>query len=194
MKCIKNQNIETISRCGQHVLIDALHTPVSAVCFSGMIPMAKRIKLTQGKYAIVDDKDFNWLNQWKWHVTFKKSKYYVEGRVNGAQIMMHRFILGLKIGDKKEGDHRDGDGLNNQRCNLRECTHAENQYNRKKNKKGSSEYKGIWFNRKYKRWVAQLRCNKKYYNLGHFVSEIKAAKAYDMKAKEMFGEFASTNF
>jgi hypothetical protein len=35
----------------------------------------KELKLTQGKVALVDDEDYESLNQWRWHVQISSSKY-----------------------------------------------------------------------------------------------------------------------
>jgi hypothetical protein len=159
----------------------------------------KTIQLTQGKVALVDDEDFEWLSQWKWHLNKKgNSKEYAtrKERKTRRTIAMHRFILRLVWGDGIEGDHKDGNGLNNCKNNLRKCTSLQNHYNMKKiNKICSSKYKGVSWNKKRKHWESGIRpiTNKRLF-LGYFDTEIGAAMAYDAKAKELFGEFACLNF
>ena len=157
----------------------------------------KEIPLTQGKVALVDDDDFEWLSQFKWYaVKFGRTFYAVRQapRVNGKQrtIWMHREVLGLKPGDPRV-DHRDGDGLNNQRMNLREATHRQNMMN-SRGRSGSSRFKGVDWDKRAKKWRARISVNGKKKHLGYFIDEEEAARAYDEKAKKIFGEFARVNF
>ena len=89
--------------------------------------MSKEIPLTQGKVAIVDDTDFDWLNQWKWYVLNKRPRYYaarsVGPRGKQTRIYMHRFILDPVSG--MEPDHINGNGLDNRRANIVACTRSE---------------------------------------------------------------------
>ena len=91
-------------------------------------------------------------------------------------------------------DHRNHNTLDNQRCNLRVCTNIQNQQNKKRKINIGSKYKGIHFYKQCKKWQAKIKYNKRQLFLGYFDKEINAAKAYDKKAKELFGEFAFTNF
>ncbi len=157
----------------------------------------KRIPLTQGKFAIVDDEDYEWLVRWKWYVSKKSGLLYAvrngycEITKKRYQIHMHRLILGLVTGDGLFTDHIDHNGLNNRRDNLRVCTPQQNQYNRLPQKKGASEYKGVTWNRG--RWHAEIKFYQKTINLGRFDTEWDAAVAYNNKAIELYGEFAYLN-
>lgn len=167
----------------------------------------KIIQLNHGKVALVDDADYNWLNQWKWHIKKAGNTYYAKRNVfvNGVYktIKMHRQILGL-TNPKILGDHIDHDGLNNQRFNLRVATPGQNSMNTSSSKKSGSIYLGVSVKtdkrnkiiRKY--WYASIKVNKKHLCLGQFKltldNEIIAAKAYDEAAKKYFGEFANLNF
>ena len=108
-------------------------------------------------------------------------------------VMMHRLILGEPPSDQKViVDHRDGNGLNNQRSNLRWVTKQENNCNRRS--VGSSQFLGVSWNKRHRKWTSQIRKDGKRTHLGTFVSEIEAAKAYDAKAIQLHGEFANLNF
>lgn len=158
----------------------------------------KEIQLTQGKVALVDDADFDWLNQWKWtaHQPQKGHSFYAirTSYAGGRKIAvrMHRLILGL-ADPKVLCDHRDGDGLNNQRDNLRKCDHKENGRNRLPNKSGTSPYKGVSFKAQHKKWVAQIGVNNKQVCVGYFDTDKLAAIAYNKAAIKHFGEFARLN-
>lgn len=106
---------------------------------------------------------------------------------------MHRLILGLQLGDKRECDHRDGNGLNNQRSNLRVCTRAQNNRSGRKLRGGTSKYKGVCWHRHRHKWMSYIRLNGKQTFLGYFNLEADAARTYDVAALKYFGEFALTN-
>ena len=159
--------------------------------------MSKKIQLTQGKFAIVDDADYKWLNQWKWCAVKMGNTFYAvrNSYKNGKQTMiwMHRKILGLQLGDPRKCDHQDRNGLNNQRGNLRMATCAQNIRN-SKSRKGTSQFKGVSWFRDRSKWHAQICVNRRTTNLGFFDSEVEAAQTYNKAAKMFFGEFAYINF
>lgn len=152
------------------------------------------IPLTQGKYAIVDTEDYEYLSQWKWQALEGIDTYYaVRKKKWGSRyktLMMHRVILNTPLG--MDTDHRNHNGLDNRKQNIRVCTRAENRQNQRPQKKGTSKYKGV--RRPKNKWLAEIRTHSKSIHLGSYEIEIDAAKAYDAKAKELFGEFACTNF
>lgn len=156
----------------------------------------KEIKLSQGKAALVDDEDFEYLNQWQWYAHNHKHTFYARRhqlKIEGDKkiIYLHRFIMNAT--DKSEIDHIDHNGLNCQKSNLRFCTRSKNQMNRSLSPNHSSKYKGVtWFKRDNK-WRAYIKIGRQIH-LGYFDNEIDAAKEYDKKAIELFGEFANINF
>ena len=147
----------------------------------------------KGKYvALVDDEDFETLNQFRWYAMKYKRTVYA-GRhivVNGNRATQ---FLQWDILNGKGIDHIDGNGLNNQKSNLRFCTISENQMNSRKRENTSSIYKGVHFNNRNKKWKAQIYINEKSIHLGYFTNEIEAAKAYNTKAIALFCEFANLN-
>ena len=165
----------------------------------------KEIVLTQGKVALVDDDDFEWLNKYNWHAaegerdrTFYARKYIKEnGKVK--MLLLHRFIMGLSD-SKAKVDHIDKNGLNNQRSNLRICTQQENSFNKRPCENKTSKYLGVYLRQVTKRgrlytyWRAEIKKDNKSIRLGYFKTEESAALAYDAKARELFGEFANPNF
>ena len=149
----------------------------------------KRIKLTQGKFALVDDEDFAKLSKYKWHSLKGTNTFYA---ARGFRLRMHRFILNAKEG--QEIDHRDGNGLNNQKSNLRFCTHSQNNMNQRKLKKNlSSKYKGVSWHKNKKKWAVSIYIDGKNKYLGDFKDETDAAEAYNEAAMKYYGEFANLN-
>ena len=168
----------------------------------------KRIPLTQNKFAMVDDEDFDELSKYNWCVEKKSNGMFYASRSSLSNkekrhtVYMHRQILGLTKNDGKQTDHINHNGLDNKRSNIRVCSYAQNQQNRKLIKNKTSKYKGVSWSKgqihkgkQYKgKWLAHIVYEGKALHLGLFNDEIEAAKAYDQKAKELFGEFAYINF
>lgn len=57
----------------------------------------------------------------------------------------------------------------------------------------SSRFKGVSWDKRKKRWRAQISFEGKIQNLGGFLVEEDAARAYNEKALALFGEFAHEN-
>lgn len=163
----------------------------------------KYITLTRGYRTAVDDEDFRKLNESKWSALIQKKihktvVYAVRSPSKYPISRMHRLILGAP--KEFQVDHKDGDTLNNQKSNLRLVTNQQNQFNcgSKNNKTG---FKGVHYmstlakrSNLKKPYLAEIMINKKHLYLGYFATPVEAAKAYDAKARELFGEFAKTNF
>jgi hypothetical protein len=144
--------------------------------------MSKQIQLSQGKYAIVDDEDYECFIRFKW-------LYTKRGYASAGFNLMHRVVIGALDGEIV--DHIDGDKLNNQKSNLRVCTLAENQWNTSVRIKNKSGFKGIYAHQG--KWAARIRCNGGRFYLGVFSCPIEAAKAYNSAAIQYHGEFANLN-
>lgn len=157
----------------------------------------KKIALSQNQYALVDDADYRRVCIHKWYADRRRYTFYAVRRIriNGTwrTLSMHRFILGLIPGDGKETDHIDDNGLNNQQANLRICTTAENQHNRRNSRGASSQYKGVSWDKTNQRWRAVLKIRGKNSYLGSFKSETEAALAYNGAAREHYGGYARLN-
>lgn len=166
----------------------------------------KKIPLTQGLVALVDDEDYEMLSEYKWHILKGANTYYAmsymkfgdKSKMVGGKreyILMHRIVLRLKNRDEARADHADGNGLNNQKSNLRFCTNSENMQNKRKMKrKCSSKYKGVSLCKKRGKWASYIFVKSKQIFIGYFYDEIEAAKAYDIAAIQYFGKFAYLNF
>lgn len=155
----------------------------------------REIKLTQGKVALVDDEDFEYLNQFRWCAAKNGKTFYAirKANYNGKWITerMHRVLCDIPSG--KEVDHIDHNGLNNQKDNLRVVTRQENKFNA--SAWGQSKYLGVSiYNENGRKYIAaNIWRNGKKKFLGFFPTEEAAALAYNKAASEFQGEFANLN-
>lgn len=167
----------------------------------------KRIKLSKGKHALVDDKYFTSLNKFNWHVNKTPQGHWYAARTvlvaeRGSipncpsHILMHRQVLGV-TSRKIRVDHKNHNTLDNQKDNLRESTPSQNSTHRKRiSKSNISGYRGVCLAGKKsrrkttRRWIAQIRINGKQTCLGGFETPEEAARAYDAEARKHFGAFA----
>lgn len=170
-------------------------SPLLSVRLDSLAGLYFLIPLTQGKFAIVDAKNYKWLNQHKWYAVKCKNTFYAVRNVgessNQHRIYMHRQIM--NVPKDKQTDHRNHTGLDNRETNLRICTRSQNQHNRK-SQNSISKFKGVTWCKRDRKWKAQIKYNGKTIHLGNFINEIEAAKRYDEAAKKLFGEFANCNF
>lgn len=147
-----------------------------------------RGKYGYGKFAIVDDSDFEWINQYKWSVNgggYVTGSYGPLGR--RYPVMLHRLLAGATEG--MEADHRNNDKLDNQRKNLRVCTPKQNMMNRPIGVLNTSGHKGVSWDKSRKKWSAKIRIDGKPTQIGRFDDIKDAAQAYITMAKELHGEF-----
>ncbi len=170
----------------------------------------REIKLTQGQVALVDDEDYEYLSKLKWQAKKEKHTYYAvhsyyAGKKDGKKIYRYISMQNMIMKPPKGMicDHIYHNGLDNRKFievdgilkpNLRNCTQHQNTFN--VSPRGKSKYLGVGFS--YKRGYEQIQVrigiNRKRIYLGSFKTEEAAAKAYDKKAKELFGEYANLNF
>ncbi len=145
----------------------------------------KRIPLTQGQFAIVDDEDYVRLYQYKWRASWHKhtQSFYAVRKSktkNGKNhtISMAREILGLSRDDKRQADHIDHNTLDNRKSELRIVTRSGNQWNRK-------NPKGYYFHKANHKYLARIGLNGKGIYLGFFCKAKEAHNAY-LKAKKYY--------
>lgn len=139
----------------------------------------KKIKLSQGKYALVDDADFDWLNQYKWSYLFSGYAFRTTWPDNKG-VYMHRSILNAKEGE--EVDHINGNKLDNQRNNIRLCSRSQNMANRTS--------KGMSWRKDRNRWKVRINVEKKEIYIGLYKTRVEAVRAYNEAAIKYHGEFA----
>ena len=150
----------------------------------------KKIPLTRGKFALIDDVDFDTINAKKW--TFTSGGYAAHYYRIGKKVKsfrMHRFLLDPPR--HMEIDHINRNGLDNRRCNLRICTREENA----RNVAGRAKWRRFKGVRKTKKgWFATICFHGQHFRKGPFTRSVVAAITYDHWAKVYHGEFASLNF
>jgi hypothetical protein len=160
--------------------------------------MSKQIQLTQGKIAIVDDKDFDRLNAHKWCAEKQRTGKFYAARGIWIPPIIHHVYMHREIMNAPKGldvDHiREQDTLDNRRSNLRLATRSQNMCNQRKRKDNISGYKGVHWHNQAKKWQAQININGKGISLGLYSAVEDAARAYDAAAIKYHGEFAKTNF
>jgi hypothetical protein len=149
----------------------------------------KQIRLKEAVYALVDDDDFDRVNQYRWYVGYKG---YVLGLIGGKWIRLHRFIM-----QPSEGmvvDHINHDKFDNRRSNLRVCTTTQNSQNaRKSTSRRTSRFKGVSRWEKRRKFRAMIQVDGKAITLGFFEKEEDAARAYNEAAAAHYGDFAHLN-
>jgi hypothetical protein len=155
------------------------------------------IQLSQGKTAIVDDSDLKLLSRFTWYARKCSGRFYAvtAENVGGGKTQstyMHRLLT--QAPSSVVVDHRNGNTLDNRRGNFRLCSQAQNVCNRRANK--GKRFKGVTLlsGKNAGRFLARIQYQRKSYSLGIFDTAEDAARSYDAKARELFGEFANFNF
>jgi hypothetical protein len=148
------------------------------------------IPLSRGYVAIVDADVADILSAHRWSALIRPDgTAYAHRRVNGRAVYMHRVIACAPRG--VEVDHINGNKLDNRSENLRLATSTQNKANAGPR---SGSYKGVSFDKARGQWRARVMVGGVERFLGRFASETDAARAYDVAAQEIFGEFARLNF
>ena len=154
-----------------------------------------KIKLKDNFETTIDVEKFEEISSYKWYLTKCDSNFYVCRYIKSGnkyiKMYLHRFLLNASKGQIV--DHINGNTLDNRLCNLRLATAAENNRNSKISKSNKSGYKGIYYNKLFKKYIAQITVNYKGIYLGAFKTKEEAALRYNEAALEYFGEFALLN-
>lgn len=154
------------------------------------------IRLTRNKVALVDDVDYERISKFRWYADRGPSgnwyaRAWEPGMKPRKRLHMHRLVM--LAPRQLDVDHVNNDGLDNRRSNLRTCTRKENTRNQRA--KGGNRYKGVNYVSRLGKWRAQIsteKGTKKYLGVFEYLED--AARAYDIAARALFGNFAKINF
>ena len=144
----------------------------------------RKIALTKGKVALIDNKDILNISKYSWNFT----NGYAYTKINNKSISMSRFLLNPP--KNLWVDHINGNKLDNRRNNLRIVNPSQNSFNRLKNSSNRSGYKGVYLATNKKQWQAEIRANGKRQYLGKYSTKEEAAMAYNEAARRMHGKYA----
>ena len=120
-------------------------------------------------FSRVSDEDYYNVLQFKWYL----SQGYAWSNLG----WLHRYILN-NTDSNKVIDHINRDKLDNRRENLRTVSYSLNNRNKRKRDGTSSQYQGVAFRVRTKKWQAQIKINSKTVHLGTFKSEEEAYQRY----------------
>lgn len=160
-----------------------------------LTPNIRAIALSQNKVAVIDAEDLDKVMVYRWHAAEQHHRGYFYAKTNlkgkhRKSLHMHQLICPTTGG--MEADHRNRNGLDNRKSNLRPATRAENIRNSSVHSDSRSGLKGVSYRSDRKRkWVAQIGCNGKKYNLGGYDTPEEAHEAYLKAAVQLFGGFAT---
>ena len=141
--------------------------------------------------TIVDKEDYYRVKDITWCLDSHGYVVSTKNLGNGKyeNLSLHRVIIDAKPGQIV--DHIDRDKLNNTRGNLRFATVADNTRNTGLSSRNTTGYKGV--SKIGDRFTANIVCDGVNNFLGTYDSPEDAAKAYNIKAEELFGEYAWFN-
>lgn len=167
---------------------------------------------TKGERFIFDKEDKDLVERFCWHIHHKKIKHK-DGSVNDSQylcstmtncskvdtvkkrgyITLSRLLMNVLDDNAVVVDHINGDTMDNRKENLRICTQEKNNYNKKISNYSSTKIKGVTYKKQINKYYARIGYKNNRISLGLFDTLYEAAKAYNEKALELYGEYAYLN-
>lgn len=138
---------------------------------------------------IFDVSDYEEISKYTW---FLDNSGYIRATLkSGKRVLLHNLIMkeakGLFV------DHINRNKLDNRKSNLRYVTKQQNCHNRGISKANRSGFKGVSFDKRSKKYEAWIGFNHSNNFIGSYDTSHEAAKAYNQKAIELFGEYAFLN-
>lgn len=148
--------------------------------------MANKIKLTNGKYVLVDSDNFEYLNKWKWRESNKgyACRNIRKGKRQGI-LYMHRLVTKA---DDCIIDHMNRNKLDNRICNLQKTDLTGNNINSKIRIDNVSGFKGISWHKEGKKYGVEIRKYNKRYWIGLFSTIEEAIGARFTAELEYYGD------
>ena len=139
---------------------------------------------SNGDVFYFDLEDYPIINQHAWCVDFLGR---VSSNVCGKTIYLSRLVMNAP--DEMDVDHIYHNRRDNRKSKLRLCSHVDNCKNNLIRTNNTSGYTGVWYNKTRKKWVAEIKVNRKKISLGYFVCKDDAHAAYESAKEKYFGEF-----
>ena len=152
---------------------------------------SRKLPLTQGKFALVDAEDYERLSRYNWCLGGPRHQCPARCGAGGGRIYLARDIM--KPAEGMVVMHHNYDTLDCRKANLLVVPCSQNIQHARLRKNKTSRFKGVWLGKTYKKWNARIAKDGKSYYLGYFDNETAAAKAYDAKALELYGDTAFLN-
>ena len=160
----------------------------SNICYMTLYDKYNNLKAE----ALIDLEDYEKVKDYKWGMN--TYGYVFRSRVDfeNREMYLSRFILSPKVKDTII-DYINRNPLDNRKVNLRKATRSQNSINSALTKNNSSGFKGVSWHKQHEKWAVSIHKKGHSEHLGYFRSKINAAKAYNKRAMELFGEFAWLN-
>ena len=143
----------------------------------------KEIKISQNQISIVDDSDFEELNKYKWYALYDKKtqSFYAVRNIKlpcgkWTVLSMHRHILGLSYGDKRQIDHENHNTLDNRKNNIKITDRRGNTANQSNQSKHGAGIR-LRTDCRMKPYEAFTKINGKWHTIGYFATAEEAQKA-----------------
>jgi hypothetical protein len=147
------------------------------------------LETSRGVKYLIDAQDLHLVESYNWHLD--TSGYIYRHRWSNGKdkpVRLHRIIINA---DKDiDVDHINGIRTDNRRCNLRACTRQQNIFNSSKRCTNTTGYKGVYLDKRNKRFRARIKINGLEIPLGYFETALEASEAYNKAASEYHKEFA----
>lgn len=154
---------------------------------------AMLVRLTQGRFAVIDAADAEAVGRHTWCAAKGRSSetlFYAATKIGGRLTRLHRFLWSKwGLPPAKSLDHRDGNALDCRRGNIRPCTQSQNAANSKLFRTNTSGFKGVNRDRNG-RWFAAVCVDGARKRVGTFATPEEASVAYLAAAQALYGEFA----
>jgi hypothetical protein len=135
----------------------------------------------------------NWNSRYAGKIAGSPNVYgHIRIAINKVLFQAHRIAFAIMNGRWPDEliDHKDSTRSNNSYYNIREATSSQNMANQRIRSDNISGFKGVSFDNRRRKWVAQIRKDKKHIFLGYFDSAESASIIYQEAAISLFGEFS----
>ncbi|WP_303188412.1 HNH endonuclease [uncultured Clostridium sp.] len=137
----------------------------------------------------IDNDDLEKCNKLTWHYAKNKDSKYIQTRIKGKMIKLHRYIMNMNNSNLVV-DHINRNPLDNRKSNLRICSYKENSFNKSIRVDNTSGIPGVSFHKTNKKWRAKIKYNNLTIHLGYF-EDINEALINRRVAEEiLFGEYS----